>query len=1194
MFELNNIDSIRIGIASPEKIREWSYGEVKKAETLNYRTQKPEPDGLFCEKIFGPTQDWRCKCGKYKLNRYKGVICDKCGVEVTKKKVRRERMGHIELATPVSHIWYFKGVPSRIGVILDLTPKQLEQVLYYVCFIVTDPGDTGLEYKQILTDKELRDAQELYGFNAFKYGMGAEAIKQLLSEIDLEKESQELKKVVATDKGQKRLKASRKLEVVEAFRKSGNEPKWMILDALPVLPPDLRPMVPIDGGRMVASDLNDLYRRVINRNNRLKDLIAIKSPDVIIRNEKRMLQEAVDALIENGKRGKPVQNSKQKDLKSLYAILKGKHGRFRENMLGKRVDYSGRSVIVVGPELKMYQCGLPKEMALELFRPFVMRELIKYNHASNLASAKRVINACRPVVWDMLDKAIKGHPVILNRAPTLHKLGIQAFEPVLVDGKAIKLHPLVCEGFHADFDGDQMPVHIPLSLEARAESQAILLSTNNILRPSNGKSIVDPSKDMVIGVYYLTVVRPGAKGEDSVFVSEDEAIMAHATQNLDLQAKIYVRREAEFEGEIVSGRVETTVGKILFNRKIPQNIGYVDRTKRENVLRYEIEGPVGKKPIANLVKDCYYALGVAKTVEMIDNIKDLGFKYSTLASLTISLYDFRDNPQKQQSVAETEEQVKQIEKQYKRGLMTLDEKMNQNIKAWDDATTKVEESMLDCMEDFNPIKMIVNSGARGTKQNLNQVAGIIGIVKTTSGMKIDVPVKSNYKNGMAPIEYFIVSRSGRKVLADTAIKTKESGYLTRRLVDVTQDVIITEEDCFANLNESVKGMKVKKIITPDGRVVQKLYERIDGRCAVNDIVNPKTKEVIVKANEMITFNQAKQIEEAGIEEVEIRSVFTCKCARGICSKCYGKSMTSNELVSLGEAVGVIAAQAIGEPGTQLSMKNFAAGVAGGSDISRGLPRIVEIFEARDPKSKSYLSEVAGKISIREVDKRIEITVDSTTEGKVVYLLPYGVTLIVKDGQMVEPGTQFTEGPINPKELLRTKGVKELQEYMLKEIVLVYSDNSIDINTKHVEIVIRQMVKKVKIENSGDTSFVPGEYVDIFEYEKENQKVLMENGVPALAKKEVLGITKASLNSDSFLSATSFQNTSSVLTDSAVRGKVDHLLGLKENVLIGKLIPAGTGFEKYKNIQPVLASKIANETNNDITDEEEINDEDFDF
>ncbi len=1193
MFELNNIDAIKISIASPEKIREWSYGEVKKAETLNYRTQKPEPDGLFCEKIFGPTQDWRCRCGKYKLNRYKGVICDKCGVEVTKKKVRRERMGHIELATPVSHIWYFKGVPSRIGVILDLKPKHLEQVLYYVCFVVTDPGDTPLQYKQILTDKELRDAQEIYGANSFKAGMGAEAIKQLLADIDLDKEIVELKKIIDTDKGQKRLKAFRKLEVVEAFKKSGNQPKWMILDVLPVLPPDLRPMVPIDGGRMVASDLNDLYRRVIVRNNRLKELIAINGPDVIIRNEKRMLQEAVDALIENGKRGKPVQNSKQKDLKSLYASIKGKHGRFRENMLGKRVDYSGRSVIVVGPELKMYQCGLPKEMALELFRPFVMKELIKYNHATNLASAKRAINACKPIVWDMLDKAIKGHPVILNRAPTLHKLGIQAFEPILVDGKAIMLHPLVCEGFHADFDGDQMPVHIPLSLEARAEAQAILLSTNNILRPSNGKSIVDPSKDMIIGVYYLTLVRPGAKGEGSIFVSEDEAIMAHATQNLDLQAQIYVRREADFEGEKVVGRVATTVGKILFNRQIPQNIGYVDRTKKENVLRYEIEQPVGKKEIANLVKDCYYALGVNETVKMIDSIKEMGFKYSTLASLTISLFDFKNNDIKDKVVGEAEENVKQIEKQYKRGLMTHTEKVDKNIEIWNEAVEKVESSMLDCMEDFNPIKMIVNSGARGNKQNLNQVAGLIGIISTTSGEKIDVPVKSNFKKGMEPIEYFIGSRSGRKVLADTAIKTKQSGYLTRRLVYVTQDVIITEEDCFKSLGESVKGMKVSKIVS-EGRVIQKLSERIEGRVAVNDIINPKNNEVIVKSNEMITSSQAKLIESLGIEEVEIRSVFTCKCSRGLCAKCYGKSMTSHDLVPLGEAVGVIAAQAIGEPGTQLSMKNFAAGVVGGIDISRGLPRIEEIFEARDPKGKAYLSEVAGKISVREVDKRAEITVHSKSDGDVVYLLPFGVKLKVKDGDTVEPGTPFTEGPINPKELLRTKGVKVLQEYLLQEVVSVYSGQSIDINTKHIEIVIRQMVKKVKIENAGDANFIPGEYVDIHEYEKENQRVLMENGVPALAKKEVLGIIKASINSDSFLAATSFQYTSSVLTDSAVKGKVDNLLGLKENVLIGKLIPAGTGYPLYKNIKPVHISKLENENKKESYQEDEMLEEEIDF
>ena len=1190
MFELNNIASIRIGIASPEKIREWSYGEVKKAETLNYRTQKPEPDGLFCEKIFGPTQDWRCKCGKYKLNRYKGVICDKCGVEVTKKKVRRERMGHIELATPVSHIWYFKGVPSRIAVILDLTPKALEQVLYYVCFIVTDPGDTGLEYKQILTDKEYRDAQEMYGADKFKAGMGAEAIKKLLADIDLDKEIASLKTIIAEDKGQRKLKASRKLEVVEAFKKSGNEPKWMILDALPVLPPDLRPMVPIDGGRMVASDLNDLYRRVINRNNRLKDLMAIHGPDVIIRNEKRMLQEAVDALIENGKRGKAVQNSKQKDLKSLYAILKGKHGRFRENMLGKRVDYSGRSVIVVGPELSMSQCGLPKEMALELFRPFVMRELIKYNHASNLASAKRVINATKPIVWDMLEKAIKGHPVILNRAPTLHKLGIQAFEPVLVEGKAIKLHPLVCEGFHADFDGDQMPVHIPLSIEARAEAQAILLSTNNILRPSNGKSIVDPSKDMVIGVYYMTVVRPGAKGEGNVYSCEDEAIMAYETQNLDLQAKIYVRREAMFEGEKVTGRVETTVGKILFNREIPQNIGYIDRTKKENVLRYEIEGVVSKKPIANLVKDCYYSLGVSATVKMLDSIKYLGFKYSTLASLTISLFDFRNNAIKDKAVPEAEEKIKVIEKQYARGLMTQDEKMDKCIDVWNNTRNQVESTMLDCMEDFNPIKMIVNSGARGNAQNLNQVAGIIGIISTTSGIKIDVPVKSNFKKGMEPIEYFMGSRSGRKVLADTAIKTKESGYLTRRLVDVTQDVIITEEDCFAKLGESIKGMKVSKI-SSSGRVIQKLSDRIFGRCAAKDILNPKTGEVIVKSNEMISNSQAKLIEDLGIEEVEIRSVFTCKCPRGICSRCYGKNMTSDELVSLGEAVGVIAAQAIGEPGTQLSMKNFAAGVVGGTDISRGLPRIEEIFEARDPKGKAYLSEVAGKISVREVDRRAEITVKSS-EGDIVYLLPFGVKVIVQDGQMVEPGTPFTEGPINPKELLRTKGVKELQEYLLREVIDVYSGQSIDINAKHIEIVIQQMVKKVRIESAGDTSFIIGEYVDIFDYEKENQRVLMENGIPALAKKDVLGITKASLKSDSFLSATSFQHTSSVLTDSAVRGKVDKLLGLKENVLIGKLIPAGTGYQKYRDIKPIYVNKEQDLNSNQKVDQTQDAEENF--
>ena len=1166
MFELNNIGSIAISIASPEKIREWSHGEVTKPETVNYRTQKPEPDGLFCEKIFGPTQDWRCRCGKYKLIRYKGVICDKCGVEVTQKKVRRERMGHIELATPVSHIWYFRGVPSRIGTILELTPKYLEQILYYVSYVVLDPGNTPLEYKQILTDKDYRDACEMYGANNFRVGMGAEAVKELLASIDLEKEREELKASVAKDKGQKKIKSAKKLEVVEAFIKSGNRPEWMILDVIPVLPPELRPMVQLDGGRYATSDLNDLYRRVINRNNRLKKLMEIGAPDVIIRNEKRMLQEAVDALIDNGKRGKPVQNSKQKDLKSLTAILKGKQGRFRQNMLGKRVDFSGRSVIVVGPSLKMYQCGLPKEMALELFKPFIMHELVKMNASHNIKSAKRMIDKARPVVWDVLDKVIKDHPVLLNRAPTLHKLGIQAFEPILVDGRAIKLHPLVCEGFHADFDGDQMPIHIPLSLEARAEARTIMISTNNILKPSDGRSIINPQKDMVIGVYYLTLYRPGAKGEGNAYSSEDEALMAYQTQNLDLQAKIFVRRSAKFNDETVTGLVETSVGKILFNRCVIQDIGYIDRSKRENVLRYEIEMPVTKKVIGQIVENTYNKQGPTKTVIMIDKIKDLGFEYSTLGSLTISLYDYRKSIVKEETVAEAENKVREIDKQFRRGLITLNEKKDKNIEIWKEATDKIEKNMIPSMEDFNPIRMMVDSGARGNAESLNQVAGIRGIVANTSGQKVDVPVKSNYKQGFSPIEYFMGSRGGRKVLADTALKTSESGYLTRRLVDVAQDVVVVDDDCFATRGESVKGLLVKEI-SKNGTVIQDLKTRIVGRFTVKAVVNPNTNEEIVPANTMISEKQANEIIAAGIKEVEIRTVFTCKCEHGVCAKCYGKNMGNNNIVSVGEAVGIIAAQSIGEPGTQLSMKNFSAGIVGGSDITQGLPRIVEIFEARQPKGMAYLSEIGGKVSIRDVDRRAEITVLASDGESAIYLLPFGSKVTVKDGETIEAGTPLSEGPISPRDLLRTKGLKALEEYLLQEVVAVYNGQGISINSKHIEIIIKQMLKKVKVESSGDTSLIPGEFVDIYAYEKENDAIIASGGVPALAKREVLGITKASLKSDSFLSAASFQEQASVLTDAAVKGKVDHLIGLKENVILGKLIPAGTGFSRYQSIVP---------------------------
>ncbi len=1174
MFELNNFDSIRIGLASPEKIREWSYGEVTKPETINYRTQKPEPDGLFCEKIFGPTKDWRCRCGKYKLIRYKGVICDKCGVEVTKSSVRRERMGHIELATPVSHIWFFRGVPSRIGTLLDITPKNLEHILYYVTYVVTDPGTTPLAYKQILTDKEYREAEELYGEGSFKAGMGAEAVKELLKQVNLEKERDELKQIVEKDKGQKKIKATKKLEVVEAFIKSGNKPEWMILDVIPVMPPELRPMVQLDGGRIASSDLNDLYRRVINRNNRLKKLIEMGAPNVIIRNEKRMLQESVDALIENGKRGKAIQGPKQRELKSLTAMLSGKQGRFRQNLLGKRVDYSGRSVIVVGPELKMYQCGLPKEMALELFKPFIMHELVKMNATHNIKSAKRMIDRTKPVVWDVLDKVIKDHPVLLNRAPTLHKLGIQAFEPVLIEGRAIQVHPLVCKGFHADFDGDQMPVHIPLSLEAQAEARTILLSTNNLLKPSDGKPICTPSVDIVLGGYYLTIYRPNAKGEGNAYTSEDEAIMAHETGNLDLQAKIWVRKEADFEGEHIVGRVETSVGRILFNRCVPQCLGFVDRSKRENALTYEIDFPANKGIFGKITEYAYDKLGATPTVKMLDDLKALGFKYATLSGITMNLFDVVESEQRAILIKEGEEKVAKVEKNYARGLITLDEKRAKNIEIWAQASEELRKHVMDCMDDFNDLKIIIKSGSRGSDGQLNQMAGMRGLIANNSNQKVDVAIKSNYKRGFSPIEYFISSRGGRKVISDTAIKTSESGYLTRRLVNVAQEIVVTEEDCFASLNESVKGMVVREFANDDN-ILMSLEDRIVGRFTVNEVIDPNTNEVIVPANTMITRAQAKAIVDAGIKEVAIRTLFTCKCKNGVCAKCYGKNMSNNEVVPIGEAVGIIAAQSIGEPGTQLSMKNFSAGVVGGEDITQGLPRVEEIFEAKTPKGMAYISEVSGKVTINQVDKRYEVVVKSS-DGDVSYLLPFGVRLKVNEGDMVEPGTILSEGSANPKDILRTKGVKGVEEYLLKEVVAVYKAQDISINPKHIEIIIRQMLRKVRVESTGDTNLISGELVDVFKAEEENERVLMEGGVPAMVRREVLGITKASLSTESFLSAASFQETSKVLTDASVKGKVDNLVGLKENIMIGKLIPAGTGLKDYTNIAPkVVEDTIPN-------------------
>ncbi len=1171
MFELNNFDSMRIGIASPEKIRSWSYGEVTKPETINYRTLKPERDGLFCERIFGPRKNWECSCGKYKRIRYKGVVCDKCGVEVTHSTVRRERMGHIELATPVSHIWFFRGTPSRIGTILDISPKALEQVLYYVNYIVIDPKKTPFVYKQVITDKEYRDALDEYGQDSFKAGMGAEAIKTLLSQIDLEKEYKELREVIKTAKGQKKLKAVKHLEIVDDFLKSGNKPEWMIMDVIPVIPPDLRPMVQLDGGRFATSDLNDLYRRVINRNNRLKKLIELGAPDVIIRNEKRMLQEAVDALIENGKRGKAIQGPKQRDLKSLTAMLRGKQGRFRQNLLGKRVDYSGRSVIVVGPELKIYQCGLPKEMALELFKPFIMHRLVEMNDTHNIKTAKRIIEREKPIVWDVLDEVIKDHPVLLNRAPTLHRLGIQAFEPVLCEGRAIKLHPLVCVGFNADFDGDQMPIHVPLSLEARAEARMIMLASNNVLKPADGQPVMTPQQDIVLGCYYLTVDKPNALNAGSVYKDEDEAIMAYQTKNLELQSKIIVRRTVDFNGEKITGKVETTVGRILFNHCIPQNIGFIDRSKRENALRYEVEGAVSKKVLGQVVANTYNKLGPTPTVIMLDKIKELGYKYSTIGALTVNVYDMREPQEKAQLIAEADAKVLENEKAFRRGLISFDEKINKNITIWNETTEKVKDAVLNSFDALNPVKMMIASGARGNPSHVNQLCGMRGIIASTSAIKIDIPVKSCFRTGLTPIDYFLSSRGGRKGLADTALKTADSGYLTRRLVDVAQEVVVTEDDCFKNLGEKTKGLVVGDIIE-DKTVVEKLEDRISGRVAVNDVIDPKTKEVIVKANEMILPEQAKAIVNAGITQVEIRTLLTCKAKHGVCAKCYGRNMASNQMVSIGEAVGTIAAQSIGEPGTQLTMRTFhTGGVAAAADITKGLPRVEEIFEARRPKGEAIISEVAGKVKVEDSGERYKITILSS-EGDVEYMTPpkNKTVLAVKTGDSVAVGQRLTSGSIYPNDILRVIGLRGVQEYLLREVLSVYRLQDVRINAKHVEIIIRQMLRKVKIEDPGDSELLPGAMLELQEYEEINKNILMNGGKPATAKRVLLGITNASLATESFLSAASFQETSRVLTEAAVKGKVDKLLGLKENIMIGKLIPAGTGMKEYKEAYPEVS------------------------
>ena len=1166
MFELNNFDSIQIGIASPEKIREWSYGEVTKPETINYRTQKPERDGLYCERIFGPTKDWECHCGKYKRIRYKGVICDKCGVEVTRAKVRRERMGHIDLVTPVSHIWYFKGVPSRIGTILNISIKKLEQVLYFTSFIVTDPGTTEFEYKQILNDREYREAIEKYGPKAFKAGMGAEVVKELLSKVDLQKESDELKVQLKNSKGQKKLALAKRLGLIDSFIRTGAKPEWMILDAIPVIPPELRPMVPLDGGRFATTDVNDLYRRVINRNNRLKKLIELGAPEIICRNEKRMLQEAVDALIDNGRRGKAISGAGNRELKSLSALLRGKQGRFRQNLLGKRVDYSGRSVIVVGPNLKMYQCGLPKEMALELFKPFIMKRLVDLNQSHNIKSAKHIVERARPVVWDVLEDVIKDHPVLLNRAPTLHRLSIQAFEPVLVEGGAMKLHPLTCAAFNADFDGDQMAVHVPLSIDAQTEARYLMIASNNILKLSDGEPISVPYQDMLYGIYYLTVELPNEKGEGKVFADVDEAIMAYQTGLVSLHSKVWVRVQKEIDGKMYSTRLNTTVGRMIFNQVIPEGIGIIKRETPEDMLKNEIEFAVNKKLMKKIIKTCYVNLGPTETAIMLDKIKELGYKYSTLASLTANLFDIRVAKDRVQIINEADEASTVVEKQFKRGLITKDEKSVKLLDLWSNARMKITDETMAAYEQNNPLKLMVDSGARGSKDNMCDLSGIRGLMMSTSGKVIEVPIRSSFRNGLSVIEYFIATRGGRKGMVDKALKTADAGYLTRRLVDVAQEVVIDDEDCFATLGEKVKGMEITAIYDEDS-MVESLSSRIVGRYTVNDVINPETKEIIVKADEMISPEQAQAIEACGIQKVNIRTVFTCKSKYGVCAKCYGRDMSCRNRVRVGEAVGVIAAQSIGELGTQLTMNVFhGGGTATQDDITAGLPRVEEIFEAKKPKGVAVISEISGKVTKIDEPKQ-QVTVMSDDGSEVVYGTPYGARFKVAVGTHVEPGQRITEGPINPHDILKTRGVRDTQDYMIVEVLKVYHKSGVDVNDKHLEIIIRQMLRKVRIEDSGDTTMLPGDYVDMFKFEEENERALAEGKEPATAKRVLLSITKSALATDSFLSAASFQETVRVLTDAAIKGSVDNLVGLKDNIIIGKRIPAGTGLKKYRDITP---------------------------
>ncbi len=1162
-------DAIKIGLASPEKILEWSHGEVKKPETINYRTLKPERDGLFCERIFGPSKDWECHCGKYKKIRYKGVICDRCGVEVTKASVRRERIGHIDLAAPVSHIWYFKGIPSRMGLILDISPRVLEKVLYFASYIVLDKGQTSLQYKQVLSEKEYREELDKWGYGAFRVGMGAEAVLELLQAIDLEKESEALRKELRDSSGQKRARIIKRLEVVEAFRNSGNKPEWMIMTVIPVIPPDIRPMVQLDGGRFATSDLNDLYRRIINRNNRLARLLELGAPDIIVRNEKRMLQEAVDALIDNGRRGRPVTGPGNRALKSISDMLKGKQGRFRQNLLGKRVDYSGRSVIVVGPELKIYQCGLPKEMAIELFKPFVMKELVQNGTAHNIKSAKKMVERLQSEVWDVLEEVIKEHPVMLNRAPTLHRLGIQAFEPILVEGKAIKLHPLVCTAFNADFDGDQMAVHLPLSVEAQAECRFLLLSPNNLLKPSDGGLVAVPSQDMVLGIYYLTQERPGSKGEGKIFKNVNEAILAYENGVVTLHSRIKARMERTMEdGTVKSGIVESTMGRFIFNEIIPQDLGFVDRSQEENLLKLEVDFHVGKKQLKQILEKVFNVHGATRAAVTLDDIKAIGYKYSTRAAMTVSISDMTVPASKPKLIADAQATVDQIAKNYRRGLITEEERYKEVIETWKNTDDQLTHDLLSGLDKYNNIYMMADSGARGSDKQIKQLAGMRGLMADTTGHTIELPIKSNFREGLDVLEYFISAHGARKGLSDTALRTADSGYLTRRLVDVSQDMIVREVDCCAG--KEIPFMEIRAFTDGD-ETIEGLQERITGRYIAETITDPDTGEVVAKANHMCTPKRAAAVMEVlrklGRDSVKIRTVLTCKSHVGVCAKCYGANMATGQPVQVGEAVGIIAAQSIGEPGTQLTMRTFHTGGVAGGDITQGLPRVEELFEARKPKGLAIISEFGGVVTIKDTKKKREIVVtDTETGNSKTYLIPYGSRIKVQDEQAIEAGDELTEGSVNPHDILKIKGVRAVQDYMIREVQRVYRLQGVEINDKHVEMIVHQMLKKIKIEESGDSDVLPGTSMDVLDFNEMNEALIADGKIPAEGKQVMLGITKASLATDSFLSAASFQETTKVLTEAAINGKVDHLIGLKENVLIGKLIPAGTGMKRYRSVK----------------------------